>query len=812
MVAKQNISLKVACGYILLITLLISAIYYIYNLSLTQTQGAEAQKSLSQRRATTDILISRLLHAETLGQTASLGKGEAYPAYSLAIDEVLETANQLSEIATDSTQIARIDTLCALITAKRENVKTLAAIISKDNHIAQYYAQIERLIQENDSLYNRSQTVQQIINLETEYLINTSERNLFKRIGDVFKPNDNDTVKINRHSSIVSSDTITTFINIGDSIADKFNSINSQAMQSQTQRLKQIGAQVEFLRYAGAELSLKVSQLITDIGNEERESILSRTAKEAEIQSEAASTNAIIAIIAVILATIFFILTWRDVSRANHYRRQLEEAKDHAEELLRLREKLMLTITHDIKAPIGSVIGYIELLKETENKSTINEYLKNITNSSTHLLDLVNSLLDFHRLEVGKLDLSYSDFRPCDLIDSTVTSFKPAAAKRGLNLRYSDNTPENNDIYSGDTFRIRQILENLIGNAIKFTDTGEVEVASEINNDTLYIGIRDTGRGMTTDEQASAFQEFTRLDNAAGKEGVGLGLSITTRLVSLLGGTIELDSTPGKGSTFYISIPLLKSAATETATHPEQTASTPKPIPSYSSQQLHILIIDDDRLQLQLTKAMLLNINEHTEITTCFNPTDAVEIISKHTFNIIFTDIQMPGIDGIELGRLLKQLSPGTPIIAITARDDMNERYFIANGFATVIHKPYSISDLSLALNKILNLKKPELSQLTKFAEGAPEAEREILDTFLNETVITLDLFTKATVKKNKQEVCRLAHKMLPTMTIINANALDEIKRLNSLRDETEWNRDDDNLTNEVISSLNNVITALKKE
>lgn len=798
-------SFKVACGYIVLIATMLCAIYYIYGLSLSHSSSTKNEQHLLTQRENTDNLVSELFQAEYLGQIAALGDKRSYDLYSTEIDSVLAFATNLRNTIDNESLKLRLDTLITFIHSKRNNVKALSEIIRNNNYTSEYYSQIQELIQANDSLTNTYQVIHHFINTETEYTVNNSDKNLFKRIGDVFSPNKNDTVNISHNSHVVKSDTITQIHEIGDSISHRLSDINQNAQQLHAIRLKEISTTIEMLRCAGAEISKKISQLTLTIREEEHANVRQRINAEIEIREKASTSNAVIAIIAIILASFFMILIWRDISKANSYRKQLEDAKNNAESLLRLRENLMLTITHDIKAPIGSILGYIDLLKCEGDTTLHNDYLDNINTSGKHLLKLVNSLLDYHRLEVGKLDLTNSCFSPQKLISESVSSFKPISEKKRLKLLYTHNSQEVT-AYSGDAFRIRQIIDNLISNAIKFTDEGEVEIASEVNNDTLYVAIRDTGRGMSAEEQEAAFKEFTRLDNAAGKEGVGLGLSITAKLIALLGGTIDIDSSPGNGSTFYLSIPLTPSNDGITI------SSQPIDI-NYKrhSQPFKILVIDDDSLQLQLTKAMLLRVSEHADITTCNNSGEALKIINKHRFDIIFTDIQMPDIDGMDLAKQILCHTPDTPIIAMTARSDMEIDYFKNAGFISVIHKPYNIDDLSNAIALIEQSEQLDLSALTAFADGDNDAEQEILDTLLNETISTRELFQKAGSIKDKAEVCRLAHKILPIMTSINANAIDEMKHLNNLRNNCNWEINDNITVNKIIASLDKVIVTLKR-
>lgn len=189
----------------------------------------------------------------------------------------------------------------------------------------------------------------------------------------------------------------------------------------------------------------------------------------------------------------------------------------------------MLTITHDIKAPVGSIIGYTDLLERITTEERQRFYLNNMQSSAKHLLSLVNSLLDYHRLDAHKMDVNKVTFNPHQLFDTIYISFKPMANAKHLLLEYDCGEPLNR-LYIGDPFRTRQIVENLLSNALKFTQEGSITLRAALENGQLHFSISDTGCGISEEEQKRIFQEFTRLRNAQGQEGFGLGLAITKNL------------------------------------------------------------------------------------------------------------------------------------------------------------------------------------------------------------------------------------------------------------------------------------------
>lgn len=293
----------------------------------------------------------------------------------------------------------------------------------------------------------------------------------------------------------------------------------------------------------------------------------------------------------------------------------------------------MLTITHDIKAPVGSIIGYTDLLERITTEERQRFYLNNMQSSAKHLLSLVNSLLDYHRLDAHKMDVNKVTFNPHQLFDTIYISFKPMANAKHLLLEYDCGEPLNR-LYIGDPFRTRQIVENLLSNALKFTQEGSITLRAALENGQLHFSISDTGCGISEEEQKRIFQEFTRLRNAQGQEGFGLGLAITKKLILLLEGDIRIESETGKGSTFHVYLPLPQAPNTDKKNKREEGIK-------------NFILIDDDRIQLQLTAAMLKRPTIH--VTCCEQPEELFRQLEENKFDALLTDIQMPAMNGFDL-------------------------------------------------------------------------------------------------------------------------------------------------------------------
>lgn len=785
-------SSKIVFGYILLVGLLMGAFTYTMQQMNLLTTPTSLGEQLDHRRHITHRIISQLYDAETIGQTLRTGNLDEYYHYIKAMKEVNASIDTLEIILTDTLQQARLDTVRSLLRKKQWNMYAVLEAMRNTPTDQIYQEQLDSLIAQQDSLLSTPHIRRKVITHHNSYTIHHKKKGFFKRLADVFAPGKEDSTQVSNVIQEEYTDTLDEVYSPIDTISSMITGIQHKVFQTRQKETETLNTQINSLRIIGSGLSQRVNQLLENIEQDEQEAARVKLAQEEKIRKEAAETMAKIAIAAFILVLVFSVIIARDITRNNHYRRELEKAKLYAENLLVAREKLMLTITHDIKAPAGSIIGYIDLLIRLVNDRRQQFYLSNMKSSAQHLLALVTSLLDYHRLEAGKMDLHPVAFSPHELLTDIYNSFLPLAEKKNLQLNFEENLPEPLTL-EGDPFRIRQIVENLLSNALKFTAIGEITLEATYHGNQFVLRVSDTGCGMTAKEQERIFKEFTRLRSAQGQEGFGLGLSITRKLVELLLGKIEIESTPGKGSTFQVSMPLPSISPKPVQKIKEAPLSIPETL-------LRALIIDDDRIQMHLTEAMLHNVTDEVkglkvETVCCEHPEELVAQLQAHTFNLIFTDIQMPAMNGFELLKYLRGLelpqAQSIPVIAITARGDMDENDFRQKGFAGMLQKPFNLSDLKRVLKNLLSWHEshPETSSvkaelppktkatedaynfspLTAFSEDDPAAAKEILQTFAQETRKNLERIQTALQNEDMESLCAVAHKMLPTFLMIEA-------------------------------------------
>ena len=506
--------------------------------------------------------------------------------------------------AADDQQNLRTDSLLTLLHEKDQNTIQMLRVLSEANDSLLSASEIEEIISEQDSVITQQRVQHRVITKRDSLITTPKKKGFFKRLAEVFSPSKQDSAVLVNTSLEVATDTILQPTTSKDSLQQK---IRMATEEKRLQRRKTIRRTSTKYQRMNTQLTARMDSLIKQY----EEEMTLRARQDAELQQEVRMRSARIiggiAVGAVLLSAFFLILIMRDISRSNRYRQQLEVANKRAEDLLIAREKLMLAITHDFKAPLGSIMGYTELLSRLTEDERQRFYLDNMKSSSEHLLKLVSDLLDFHRLDLNKAEVNRVTFNPSQLFDEIYVSFEPLTAAKGLALQ-CHVVPELNGRYISDPLRLRQIVNNLLSNAVKFTQKGEISLTASYDSSKLTIAIADTGKGMASEDRERIFQEFTRLSGAQGEEGFGLGLSIVKKLVTLLEGTIDVQSTLGKGSSFTVTLPLYpvgKSIAESESTESENADITEESAVIPPMKVIRVLLIDDDRIQLNLTAAML---------------------------------------------------------------------------------------------------------------------------------------------------------------------------------------------------------------
>ncbi len=803
--SKFGTSKKIITGYILLAVVIAIATWQVYDNSRLFVALNNASEQLLKRRDVVDSLVCSLLETNNAERSVLLGEGSEWPHFNQSVATSEQKAKQLKQFIADQGQRQRIDTLVELIHMKRENTKRVAQLMAFDNRDAFYRDKVQALQSGRDSVVIHSKLYGQHGQREKVYEIIKSKRGFFRRLGDAFRRQHADTVGVTNILHDTKADSTAQRINIADSVANILTDIQNEEQKQNSRQQENVAARLNRLQRVSLQLSQRTGLLLEHIQREEKNALQKALGHATQSRHKMVVRIAIIGLVAILIAALLVAYILRDIKRERRDRQRIVEAKTETERIMAQRERLLLTITHDIKAPAASIAGFIELLSEQVSRPKALAYIDSMRHSAIHLQQLVAALLDYHLLESGKAERHDVSFVPQQLAKNCVEEFKPMAAEKGLDITLGTLTPNCGDLWRSDAFRVKQIMSNLIGNAVKYTDQGGVKVEIRISpRQHLIIYVSDTGRGMSQADCQRIFDAFTRLPNGQGKEGVGLGLSITREVVQMLGGTITVTSEEGKGSCFTVSLPIKKEEKKQKKDVEENVASVETNRSSTEAKEattenncatngandatngnndatteINILAVDDDALQLELFKEMAQKIGgAKLNISTTTSASEAIKLAEETKPQIMFTDIEMPEMSGKDMLKHVKNSDMST--VAMTAHDPSIMTSLKKAGFSTCLFKPFNAATLAATLAQItrlpLSVKAAEqkasfFAPLTAFAEGDTEAEQEIL-TQVGESIKEYRQMLEQGLKSNGEElqrdsISRAAHKAMPLLTML---------------------------------------------
>ena len=779
--------IKILVGYALLAVVLVSATWMVYDNTRSLSAVNEASERLMARRDIVDSLVFTMLETANAERSVLLGDAGKWQRFDEALGSSAANAMRLRPLLADTLKQQRLDSLITLLKAKRENTLLVMKELNNDCRDIYYNNKLKALHSGRDSIVISPQTKERHEQHETVYEVVKTKRGFFRRLGDAFRKQHTDTVSTTRLTHQPSTATINHRLNIADSVANVLAEIHSEQQRASDRQQDAISSRNRQLQRVSIQLTKRTWLLIEDIQSDEHNALQRVVGKAMSSRRAMIMRIAVLGLLAILSAAILVVYILRDIKRERRDRQRIIEAKAETERIMQQRERLLLTITHDIKAPAASIAGFIDLLSEYVDQPKAVGYLQNISGSAKHLLQLVSALLDYHKLESGKAERHEVSFAPAVLISECVAQMQPLAMEKKLKLATDVQVTESM-LCRSDAFRIKQIVNNLVGNAIKYTDKGEVRVGVSIANRQLSISVKDTGCGMTPDELQTVFNAFTRLPGAQGKEGVGLGLTITREIVTLLGGEINVQSAKGKGSTFTVSLPV--KIVTNQRVHLSQVHQQSKQQVHQQSQRdsligaletsappkeksqhptLSVVIVDDDRLQGQLLTEMLQRIEGISfNTTTTIHASEAIAIATKSAPNIVFTDIEMPEMNGSEIMRRIRnnaevqQRSCTTKFVAMTAHEQSIMPQLRSDGFDACLFKPFAVQTLAATICQLTGVAVRVSENLKLKTAGEAENNSKLKTAGETENNSKLKILALASVSTSRAQNSKLRTALLP--------------------------------------------------
>ncbi|WP_405400614.1 hybrid sensor histidine kinase/response regulator [Maribacter sp. Asnod2-G09] len=775
---KNTFTLKITISYLLLIILGAIASYYIYT-EVQEYITTETTDEKDNKLLKTNSFLAQLYEAESLSKLALQTKSKInFTAYENKIDSIYINIEELKTLTESDYQHGLLDSLSSLLSKKVTNINAMRSIRLSD----QTGTAINSALKEFDKLEESLGIIKPQDLAPNLDELSPKAQDAIKKMADYLNAN-----VPTENNPQQNAQTI-------DSVVQVSKNLLKDVQQENTLKEKSLTVRESTINRTDIELSQQLRSILSSFEQEIVMNSIVTSIKKETLLKRSIRLAVIAAILGFLVVAIFTFILNRDFWKANVYREKLEKEKAFSESLLKSREQLIATVSHDLRTPLNTISGYANIIEESDNQKDNKEHISHISHiksATAYVNNLVNDLLDFSQLEAGKMVTKNSTFRVDKLIEESARNISSQYQNKHIKLILNLDDSLKHPIIS-DAFRLRQIISNLLGNAYKFTKKGTITLTGSITKaNILSFEITDTGIGISKEKQELIFKEFTQAENDTDKKygGYGLGLTITKKLTELLEGSILLESELAKGSTFTLQIPVAFG---------EQLEEVLEPFIGFKN--LKMIVFDDDTSFLKLIGEMLKSEGIEARLFSDFNEYKPNE---NFYFDVVLTDIEMPTVTGYEI---VNQLKSGEfknfnnqPILAMTGRRDLTLEHFTEQGFSNLIRKPFSKTDLLQKLHVLLNNADEiiptkdtriatdsqqlySLNSLKMFLGDDQNAIDEVLLIFKKDTEENALLLRNAMAAFDILQVNKVAHKMLPMFRQLDVkNAIPILEKLEVL-------------------------------
>ncbi len=783
--------IKIISGYLIPVLIGFGVVWYLFvyivpMFSTNEYPKDEVFKKVIYTGSALSSLYETQLLSMALIQEPTKGNCKAYKR---SIEKVYSDIDSIQKITNQPSQQAILEKLSNLLDKKESNLWAILWQIKNENEDTIVKQSMSSLKVSIDSVPTRIR-IREKIQYDTVFPTPEKKKNLWKRIGEVFSPSTPETISQIKIIRTFSKDTIQSPFNTYDTVFNAVERVLENVYVEKAKTRKTTNKKLKILLENDKVINAEINSLLSELQTEAFLATSADIHKKQDLLAKSGKAIVAVGILAILAIVLFIFLILRDLRKSSIHRRELEEARIRAEELMQSREKLLLTISHDIKAPLSSIAGYIELMNLSELDADKREYVTSMNYSIQHVMDLLNNLLEYSRLEANKVELVSDIFPLSGLFEEVCLSFYPLAKRKDLSLTLT-NTIDPSVFVEMDKVRLKQILTNLISNALKFTEKGSVSLAASLRrkqkngNEYLLFSVSDTGIGISPEKRNLIFEEFSRISTpkTQQKSGSGFGLFIVKRMVDLFHGHISVKENQPNGSIFEVQLPIKKVPA------PEKMTQT---------NCANILVVDDDLSQLKLMETILNKLGHSATLVDTIDK--CVEQLNHNHFDILITDIQLQNATGFDLLEIVKASNNDSirrlPVIAISANSEYSQKDFLEKGFAAFIRKPFTMQQLECLLTQfcLSGNANPLPSEFTKMNAVPTSAEslynldalrqmvgndaetiKQILELFISSAKESRDLLENYLKTNDYEKIKLLAHKMLPMSQQLGIKALAEI-------------------------------------
>ena len=781
---ERRTSWKVVITYLFVLALCSALFYYIFNLRST----IESQRSNINVQHESLEWVNRFTKNVHEAQTAA--NLYAFTEQSRYKKQFNATCKQIEQ-QSDSLMLIEVSEdnklLVNEISTLLKNKGKISNELSKQFHDFNPLAEFDRTIDDYIPPQIEEEIVVTTVSKDTViHVPKNDKKGFWGRLGNVFNPKQESDSLV--HISIESTDTLRIQQQRPDSlnILADLRVLSDKAKAEYWTKIKEYESKTQELVKADNQLSEQISSLLIRLNQEILDSAVAEISKSESLIEENTKIAIIIGAATLLLIIIFIILIISDVNKGYRARRAAEEAKKKTEEIMESRHKLLLSVSHDIKAPLSSIMGYVELMEKNDNEKEINS----IQQSAGHILNLLNNLLEYSSLEQGKLQVSKESFDIRQLCDETAEMFEPLAQHKNLAFEYS-NAIESSTFVTSDKLKIKQILINVISNGIKYTLEGSVSFKARLGRNLLVFDITDTGVGIPEDKLEEVFKPFVRIETYNQfAEGSGYGMSVVKGLVDLLGGEIHIDSTVGKGSHFEIRLPV----------ESVETIKVKDEVSENNKKSLNILVIDDDNTLLSVIDNMLHRLGHQAIPCRSMSDLDNA-LLQIQDYDYILTDREMGAVSGNDILYLVKEVDNKKPIILMTGRIEYTTEKAKEEGFDGFLQKPFNMKQLESLFGSVTSSENaaesafPDFPEFSETMGNDTESIRSILTVFtqtLSEDLVSMNTSIEQSDFVEAQAIC---HKILPMFIQLERDT-EFLSKMNAMRgkgteaDYPEWKDD----------------------
>lgn len=756
----QRLYMKIFVGYFLLIGLVLTAAALVYmeyrNIECAVQEEEQTAERWKQANRTFETMYD-LAMSELHTFTADKEDYEEYELKNLAAQQMLDS---LKRLYPEEKQLERIDSAKSILAEKSLQVLCMMRTF---NDLAHTDSLIECQIREMTLVEQKA----------IRELKKDSEQKKDSWIGRLFKKKSKKQEPVEQATES-RTQVVGRLTKLRKEISERNEDLRLRMeMQTDSLRLRN-----KYLNKNFARLMHEFQQASTEQRAAEMEEMLS-------MRRHSFFYIAGLTLFGMLLSFVLYNIIHRDIRRRYRERLKLIAWNEEKQEMLEQKERMMMILSHELRSPLAAVMGYAELMQDT-NDTTISTAKRNILRAARMMQGLLNSLLYYYRLSSGKDRVNETLFLPKSIADELESMFLLAAEEKGIDL-HADFEGEN-VLVSGDKERILQIGQNLMSNAVKFTEEGGVSLLVRYAEGTLLLEVCDTGTGISKEEQNAIYEPFSRLANADVKDGFGLGLSITRKLVALLNGDISLESEVCQGTTFRVTLPLSLATETENESHQESF---------HFSKDMRMIAVDDDAVVLKLTQRQLERVG--LECDTCQNVEELMERLRKREYDLLLTDIKMPGMNGYELLDLLRCSNIGNskniPVLAVTAHISRKEEELVKAGFAGCLYKPFSCDELYAAVRHALREKRKQVKSDMDDMEAIDftpllaneENGRDMLALLAEQTRKDMESLRRVHDSHDREALADLTHHLLPVWTMLRIDTCLQALRNAYRKDSAGW-------------------------